>query len=135
MRAILHDFQHGSSDPFDGLHLDDSEKLRDILEQLQRRDPIILELEGENGYRMTVGIGGPVACIQHSSSNGEPPYLVAVMKDAASGRQEEDHVFLCGGQATEIRGRHCVPFSVLQSVACYFLETGDRSQDVDWVPA
>jgi len=135
MRVILHDFQDGSDDPFDGVHVNDSDNLRDILNQLQRRDPFILELEGDNGYRLTVGIGGPVSCIQHSSSDGEPPYMVAVMEDGVSRPEETDHVFLCGGQATEIRGRHCVPFSVLQSVACYFLETGDRSQDVDWVPA
>lgn len=49
MKVILHDFQEGSNDPFDGVEIEDSEKLRDILDQLRRRDPFILELEGNNG--------------------------------------------------------------------------------------
>lgn len=132
MNVILHDFQNGPDDPFDGMLVDDLDNLRNILDQLQRRDPFILELEGDNGYRLTVGIGGPVSCIQHSSNDGEPPYLVAVPKDVKQ-RREEACVFLCGDQATEIRADQCVPFAVLRSVALHFLQTGDRSNEVDWV--
>src|ERR1035437_7224769 len=134
MKVILHDFREGSNGPFDGVEVADSEKLRDILDQLQRRDPFILELEGDNGYRLTVGIGGPVSCIQHSSRAGEPPYMVAVTKGVGQPPELDDHVFLCGGQATEIRGSQCVPFSVLQSVALHFLQTGERSAEVSLVP-
>ena len=133
MRVILHDFQDGSNNPLDGIQVDGSDKLRVVLDQLQRRDPFILELEGDNGYRLTVGIGGPISCIQYSSSDGEPPYMVAVMKDRLQRSEQKDCVFLCSGQATEIRGSQCVPFSVLQSVASRFLETGVRSDEVDWI--
>lgn len=47
MKVILHDFQNGSNDPFDGVQVDDSDKLCDILDQLHRRGPFILELEGD----------------------------------------------------------------------------------------
>jgi hypothetical protein len=134
MKVILHDFQEGSNGLFDGVEVADAEKLRDILNQLQRRDPFIMELEGDNGYRLTVGIGGPVSCIQHSSRDGEPPYLVAVINGVGQPLGLNDHVFLCGGQPTEIPGSRCVPFSVLQSVALYFLQTGGRSSVVNWVP-
>jgi hypothetical protein len=133
MKVILHDFQNGSDDQFDGFQVDDSDKLCDILDQLHRREPFILELEGGNGFRLAVGIGGPASCIQHSSKDGEPPYMVAVLKDAWQRPGAGDRVFLCGGQPTEIRGSHCVPYSVLRSVASYFLQTGDRSMEVDWV--
>jgi hypothetical protein len=133
MNAILRDFQEGSDNPLDGTQVVDSRQLRDIFDQLQQRDPFILELQGDNGYRLIVGIGGPISCIQHSSSDGEPPYLVAVMKDGQYRTELTDCVFLCGGQATEIRGSQCVPFSVLQSVASHFLETGTRSDEVDWI--
>jgi hypothetical protein len=33
----------------------------------------IHDLKGDSGHRLTVGIGGPVTCIQHSSNDGEPP--------------------------------------------------------------
>jgi hypothetical protein len=59
--------------------------------------------------------------------------MVAVMKDELQRSEPKDCVFLCGGQATEIRGSQCVPFSVLQSVASQFLETGTRSDEVDWM--
>jgi len=133
MKVILHDLQEGSDNPFDGSQVDDSGKLREILDQLQQREPFILELEGDNGYRLTIGIGGPVSCIQHSSSDGEPPYMVAVIKDAQQRPEPKHCIFLCGGQGTEIRGDQCVPFSVLKSVASRFLETGARSDDVDWI--
>ena len=133
MKVILHDFQEGLNNPFDGTQVVDSAKLGEIFDQLQHREPFILELEGDNGYRLTIGIGGPVSCIQHSSTNGEPPYMVAVMKDVQQRSEPKDCVFLCGGQATEIRGNQCVPFSVLQSVASRFLETGTRSDDVNWI--
>jgi len=133
MKVILHDLQEGSDNPFDGTQVVDSGKLREIFEQLQQREPFILELEGDNGYRLTIGIGGPVSCIQHSSNDGEPPYMVAVMREAQQRSEPKDRVFLCGGQATEIRGNQCVPFSVLQSVASCFLETGARSDHVDWI--
>jgi hypothetical protein len=133
MRLTLHDFQHGSDDPFDGALIHESDTLLDIFEQLQRRAPFILELEGENGYRLTVGIGGPVGCIQHSSKSGEPPYLIAVAKNSKRSADEEEYVFLCGGQDTAVRGNRCVPFATLQRVACHFLETGLRSTEVDWV--
>jgi hypothetical protein len=43
MKVILHDFQHGADNPFDGVQVDDSDAFREILDQLQRRDPFILE--------------------------------------------------------------------------------------------
>jgi hypothetical protein len=133
MRVILHNFQDGARDPFDGVQVDSAEKLRDILDQLQLRDPFILELGGDNGYRLTVGVGGPVSCIQFASSDGEPPYLVAVAKTREPSIDAASYVFLCGDQDTEIPNNHCVPFNVLRSVASHFIDTGERSQEVDWV--
>lgn len=84
MRVVLHNFQDGAKDPFDGIQVDSADRLCEILDQFQSRDPFILELEGDNGFRLTVGIGGTVSCIQYSSSDGEPPYLVAVGKSSKS---------------------------------------------------
>jgi len=38
--------------PFDSTQIDSADKLRDILDELQLRDPFILELEGDNGCRL-----------------------------------------------------------------------------------
>jgi hypothetical protein len=58
---------------------------------------------------------------------------MAVMKDARQRPEPENRFFLSGGQATEIRGSQYVPYAVLQSIATCFLQTGDRSTEVDWV--
>jgi hypothetical protein len=115
MKIILHDFQDGSYDPFDGAQVDDPDTLLNILGQLQLRDPFILELEGDNGYRLIVGIGGPVSCIQHGSSDGEPPYTMAVMKDASQSRKTKCRSFfaavnrLKSGAAGAFRSQPCNP--------------------------
>lgn len=133
MKVILHDFENGKDHPFDGTHVENSSRLREILDALQRRDPFILQIEGENGFNLTVGIGEPVSCIQHGSNDGEPPYLFAVMKSASQIANDTEYVFFCGGQETPIPSSRCVPFEVLQSVASHFLQTGSRSNDVAWI--
>jgi hypothetical protein len=133
MRVTLHDFEHGTNGQFDGAHVESTLRLCEILGQLQHLDPFVLQLEGENGFNLTVGIGGPVAFIQHSSNDGNPPYLVAVTRDAREHPNNGEHIFFCGGQDTPIRSSQCVPFECLQSTACHFLETGSRSKEVDWI--
>jgi hypothetical protein len=133
MKVVLHDWEHGADDPFDGLCIDDPERLCEVLEELQRRDPIVLQIEGENGFSLAIGIGGPVGFIQHSSNDGRPPFLIAVDKDAKQIADDIEHVFFCGGQDTPFRRSQCVPYEVLKSVASHFLEFGSRSDDVDWV--
>jgi len=108
-------------------------ELRIALDQLQQRPPFMLELQAENGFTLTVGIGGPVSCIQYASTEGEPPYFVAMEKSAHLKRKPVIHAFLCGNQNAEISDARCVPFTILRSVAAYFIETGARSPEVDWV--
>lgn len=119
-------------DPYHDIAVKDANKLSLILDEFQRREPFIAELRSENGFNLIVGIGGPVGCAQYANSDGLPPYLVAVLRDAESQLSKEVTTFLCGGQETEISNRHSVPFEVLKRIVTHFLETGDRSAEVDW---
>lgn len=132
VRVTLHN-QQSPADPLSGSHLDNADRLGSVLDGLQSREPFLLEIEGENGFRLTMGIGGPVGCAQYASSDGEPPYLMAVMKPLQPPVPTGEYVFLCGGQETPISADHCVPYAVLRAVAIYFMETGRRSPDVNWV--
>lgn len=134
MRVTLLDTQDASS-PYNGVQVENAAGLQDVLESLQHREPFILELEGVNGIRLIAGIGGPVGCIQFSTADGEPPYLVAVGKVSGPSVQKGGAEFLCGGTLTPVPDARCLPFSVLKSVASYFAETGGRSPEVDWEEA
>lgn len=132
MKVTLHDCQDESSS-YNGISIENTDQLCAALNQLQHRPPFVLELEGENGVRLTVGIGGPAGFIQFASSDGEPPYLVAVEKFGTSESKKGRSIFVCGNQDTEIPNAQCVPFSILRSVASHFVETGARSPEVDWL--
>lgn len=132
MKVTLHDCQDESS-PYNRIAIENTDQLHLVLNQLRHRPPFILELEGENGFRLTVGIGGPVSCIQFAASDGKPPYLVAVEKLGNSKSAQGHSVFLCGNQDTEVPNAQCVPFTVLHSVTSHFVETGARSPEVDWL--
>jgi hypothetical protein len=131
MRITLLDTQDSSS-KYSGVQVEDAASLRAVLEDLQHREPFILELEGENGIRLIAGIGGPVGCIQFSTADGEPPYLVALSKAGEPSDRKDGAEFLCAGTLTPVPESRCVPFSVLKSVVSHFAETGERSSEVDW---
>lgn len=131
MRVTLHNLQR-PDDPLNGTHVESADRLGSVLDQFQLCEPFILELEGENGFRLTIGIGGPLGCVQYASSCGAPPYLMGILKQLRPPSTSE-YVFLCGDQETPISEDHCVPYLVLRSVAAHFLETGGRSSEVNWV--
>ena len=78
MRIKSLDLQDSASH-WNGSFIEDAVSLTRLLEDSKERRPFFLELEGTNGYKLTIGIGGPLGCVQFSSIDGEPPYLVAVL--------------------------------------------------------
>jgi hypothetical protein len=77
-----------------------------------------------------IGIGGSFGCVQHSRSDGSPPYLLAMSADPPmkSGGIE----FLTANTPTPITARHIVRYTELEEIARHFLETGRRSHKVSW---
>lgn len=129
MTVVFFDLQE-SSNPLNALRITNKIELDETLEKLRSREPFIFKLVGENGYKLDIGIGPKIGCVQHSPSGGNTPYLMAV----APGEQDaDDYVeFLLGDTATPVSKRYCMPREQVKEIAAYFVETGDRSPNVSW---
>jgi len=129
MNAVFNDMQDHSS-PIDGATIHDRWELLAVLDRLQDREPFGSELVGDNGYKLTLGIGGKIGFVQHSPSDGDTPYLLAVTPEKQC--QQEYVEFLIGDTPTPIPRRFCIPFEMVKKIAAHFIETGERSPTVSW---
>ena len=118
------------SNPMNGLRIKSKIELDEALEKLGNREPFFFELVGDNGYKLLVGLGKEIGCVQHSRTDGDTPYLMAV----APGEQDAKNYveFLTANTPTPESKRYCLPIELLRQIAAYFLETGDRGPDVSW---
>ena len=134
MKAVFNDLQDYSS-ALDGTSVLDEKELGSVLESLRNREPFACELEGDNGYKLTMGIGKEVGFVQHSSIDGDSAYLVALAPGFHIGELDEEQKyveFLCGNTPSPIAKRYILPFEILMQIATYFLETGERSPALSW---
>ena len=116
--------------PHNGKRITTAKELLKIFESSRNRKPFFCELVGENGYNLLVGVGREVGCVQYSSSNGDPPYLMVT----STGISEDsgDVKFLIGGTPTPVPKRYCVPFETVKKVVTCFIESGTQSHSVRW---
>jgi hypothetical protein len=117
-------------DPLNGSIVRDESHWSEMLNELQGRKPFFCELLGENGYKILVGIGKPSSCVQYSSVDGSPPYLMAVgpVPESSTGHFE----FLMTNTLTPVPSRYCVPSETMKEIVAYFLRTGERCPAVSW---
>jgi hypothetical protein len=115
---------------FNGSIISEKAHLLEVLNQLQGRAPFFCEILGENGYKVLLGVGGPRGCVQYSSTDGSPPYLMAVSEDPE--RFDANIEFLIGGTLTPVPSRYCLPILAVNEIASYFQMTGKRSPAVSW---
>jgi hypothetical protein len=123
------------SNPNNAKQIDNSDQLLKLLTSLRNRAPFFVELLGENGYALLVGIGPVTGRIQYSPGNGTLPYLMAVGDSAIQNpsTKDQDYVeFLTSDAPTPVSKRYCLPFDVVQQGAAYFLETGNRIPTLMW---
>jgi Immunity protein Imm1 len=132
-----------TSNPLNASRIESAKELVEALDHLRARDAFVFELEGDKGFKLTIGLGGGVSFVQHSLSNGDPPYLLAVAPDEKktgaenrprqTGDDLEDVVeFLCGDTPTPVPIRYYLPYEVMREIAICFLATGSRSEAVSW---
>lgn len=129
MRAQLLDLQDNDS-AWNGRVLESPQDLRARLAeaQLQPRAPFFAQLVGDHGHQLLLGVGALEGCAQLSSTDGEPPYLMAVGPDPSDG----ERVFLTGGTPTPVPRRYGLPMPVVIDIACFFMQTGERLPSVAW---
>ena len=115
MKAQLFDTQDHAS-LRNGRVLESPQQLRAALEEMQSpsRAPFFMELVGDNGRQLLLGLGGADGCVQFSSADGAPPYLMAVGQyDGGDGPME----FMMGGTATPVSRRYSLPLQVVTGIA------------------
>jgi hypothetical protein len=150
MRVTFSDLEEEDDNPLNGSQLSTGEEVLKLLESLKVREPFICEFVAENGYQLTMGIGGAWAYAEFSRSDGEPPYFeavspsrpkeipgsygrhyqAAIQADRQSGTVSPE--FMCGGTPTPIPTRYILPYARAREIAIYFVETGQRDPDIHW---
>ena len=119
--------------PDNGTSVTDGPAVKVLLTRNVRRQPFVCRLVHEQQTELLIGLGASQCFVQHSSTNGDSPYLVAYLE---SERTKTDvREFLITNSPTEIRLRQCIPLSILLDVAAYYVETGERSPAVLWEEA
>jgi hypothetical protein len=129
MKAVFSDLEDYSTS-LDGATVHDRNEVIAVVDSARERAPFVCQLVGENGYMLTVGIGKDVGCVQHSPSDGDVPYLMAV---APGDHRKGEYVeFLMGNTPTPFPRRNCLPLEMVKEIAAYFVESGERWSAVSW---
>ena len=118
------------TNPINGLVIADDEQLSKIFDGFRTREPFFAEFYGDNGYKLLIGIGRTVGCVQYSRSDGDTPYLMAVAFNPHA--RVENFEFLAGNTPTPVSGRYILPLEQVKKITQYFRETGARSASVSW---
>ena len=117
------------SHPANGNTMSSVEELFSLLSQFTNRKPFFFELQGDNGYKELIGFGEQSGCVQYSSIEGEPPYLMALSNNV---EQEGFVDFLMGNTPTPISKRYCIEVEKVLEVASHFFKTGAPYPLIGW---
>jgi len=123
--------------------LNNRDEVAKLLSSFGDREPFICEIVGENGYKLGIGIGAEVGCVQFSRTDDEPPYLMASISTAGgdgtgdgdgtgNGAGSGDYSFLLGETPTPVDERFCLPMGRVIEIAQHFIETGLRCPLTTW---
>ena len=130
MRVEFFD-RENESNPINGSTFDSDAELLLVLKVLRQRTPFFCELVGDNGRNLLIGLGPELNCVQYSSSDGEPPYFVALGPNENAG-ENQDLEFFMGGQLSEVPAHYGLGPHLVDAIASHFLRTGERSPLVPW---
>ena len=116
------------SNPFNGLVLNDPDRLAALLDILRIREPFIARLANEHDCCLDIGIGGDVGSVVYVVP--DRPCLVAVAPPA--NRREEAAEFMLGGQPSYVPAKFILPFEKVKEIAIHFQQTGALSPAFRW---
>jgi hypothetical protein len=122
--------QQDKSDPMHGVAIMDRAQLNELLDIAKSRPPFIAAFEADNGFEISMGISEKFCCVQYSSLNGDPPYLMAMSPQPPLKRGFVE--FLLGGTPTPSPARYIIRFDELTEILSHFLKTGEPSDAFSW---
>ena len=114
------------------LTIDSENDLEAFLDNRRNEKPHFVELVGDNGSVLLVGLGGALATVQYTGPTGEPPYLVA----KGTARNGPEYLeFMMDGTPTSVPGHLSIPFHEMSVIAhAFFRSRGKKpSSSVQWV--
>jgi len=120
----------GSRSNSEPKNFSDSTALLDCLRTaVVTRPPFFCEITSSAATKLLVGVG-QFGCVQYSTTDGEPPYWLAVYRNDAW--ETDELSFLFEGEATPVALKNTMPFEIVELVIRHFCATGERSADVSW---
>ncbi len=130
MKAEFQDMQDRDN-ALNGTSVSDVKSVHALFKSFSGRQPFGFLLIGDNGMTLTLGYSDECGTVQHGTSDGAPPYLMAVNEVVAD--DDEEYVeFLAGGTPTPIPKKYCLPVNAVEAIAAEFVASGNRSAAVAW---
>ena len=129
MNVIFEDLQQLDNSK-NGMQLATEPEIASLFRSFIGRKPFLFSLCGENGFMLTIGLANDCASVQYSSSDGLPPYLMAVTDDM--GEDDNFVEFLAGSTPTPIPRRLCLPVERVVEITNAFVTNGIKSDAVQW---
>lgn len=130
MNTTFQDLQH-ENNPRNGQVFCQRDTALSLLQVLRTIEPpFMCQFTGDNGFNLIIGVTHDSGCVQHSSNNGLPPFLMAVCSSGPANRGDME--FLVGDTPTPIDGRYRIGIDDLCEVVAEFVATGKRSARVFW---
>ena len=130
MKAIFVDLEEDDN-PMNGNVVATSTDVQNMFQLLRGRRPFMFQLQLEDGRTLDIGIAGDVGCIQHSPSDGMPPYRMATTSSNSQIGQG-DTEFSVGGTATPIDNRYCLPSQAIERIVQYILDGRGSPDGIAW---
>ncbi len=127
MQTIFLDTQD-KANPNNGLPVESGSALSRIISDLRTREPFFFQLEVAGGPTLLVGLGPKVGCAQHTDERGISMMAVAPGFKCGTGFVE----FAIAGTPTPVPARYCMRPTLIEQIAAWFIQTGDRSPDFTW---
>lgn len=109
-----------------------AEELDALLDRLtgeaESSEPFIVELVGDGGAALSMGIGRPLSVVNYVSASFDPPYFQSV----GHAGNEDELVFLYRGEWSEFPPQSAVPTEHARDALRRFLETEMRPDSIAW---
>ena len=135
LRGVRTKFSENDSarNPLGGLVVETPNEMVGLLHGVRGRPPFVAELSSDGDFKLVLGVGAQACFVQFSSKDGEPPYLLAVQREAwGSEDLDEEVTFFLGDENVPVGRSVCVPFETMVKIVAHFVATGGRYPGVEW---
>lgn len=113
------------------IDVEDLASLESLLQGLRLDESIFINIVLCQGDELTVGIGETRSCVQYSSKEHQPPYLVA--QETTVPDEDSEIEFDAGGTLTPILISQTIPSDVAVGLILEIVSTETLPSYVEWV--